>query len=160
MQEDDSDIKQVPLLKEYVRKIIVSPVDNNFLFKLNFINSVQRSGVSYHFEHEIDEALHQIYEISTKENNIVSYDDDLHHLALLFRLLRQQGYRISSGMILPCSSLIPHMCLHFSLYHCFLLSIKNKIKYLRKPKPTAVFYKCHVVKFRGKISPNQFVNFY
>jgi len=55
-------------------------------------------GVSYHFEHEIDEALHEIYEISTKENNIVNYEDDLHHVALLFRLLRQQGYRISSGM--------------------------------------------------------------
>jgi len=34
MQEDDSDIKQVPLLKEYVRKMIVSPVDDNFRFKL------------------------------------------------------------------------------------------------------------------------------
>jgi len=98
MQEDDSDIKQVPLLKDYVRKMIVSPIDDNFLSKLNFINSVQRLGVSYHFEHEIDEALHQIYEISTKENNIIGYDNDLHHLALLFRLLRQQGYPILSGM--------------------------------------------------------------
>jgi len=106
MQEDDSDIKQVPLLKEYVRKMIVSPVDDNFRFKLNFINSVQRLGVSYHFEHEIDEALHRIYEISTKENNIVNYDDDLHHLALLFRLLRQQGYRISSGIILPVFTML------------------------------------------------------
>ncbi|XP_027911972.1 (-)-germacrene D synthase-like [Vigna unguiculata] len=94
--EDDSDIKQVPLLKDYVRKMIVSPIDDNFLSKLNFINSVQRLGVSYHFEHEIDEALHQIYEISTKENNIIGYDNDLHHLALLFRLLRQQGYPILS----------------------------------------------------------------
>ncbi|XP_014493436.1 (-)-germacrene D synthase-like [Vigna radiata var. radiata] len=96
--EDDSDIKQVTLLKEYVRTMIVSPVDNNFLFKLNIINSVQHLGVSYHFEHEIDETLHQIYEISTKENNIISYNDDLHHLALLFRLLRQQGYPISSDV--------------------------------------------------------------
>jgi len=101
MQEDDSDMKQVPVLKEYVREMIVSPVGNNILFKLNIINSVQRLGVSYHFEHEIDEALHQIYEISTKDNNIISYNDDLHHLALLFRLLRQQGYPISSGMTLP-----------------------------------------------------------
>ncbi|KAG2396987.1 (-)-germacrene D synthase [Vigna angularis] len=98
LMEDDSDIQQVTKLKEYVRKIIVSPVFKDILFKLNIINSVQRLGVSYHFEHEIDEALHQIYEISTKENNIISYNDDLHHLALLFRLLRQQGYRISSDV--------------------------------------------------------------
>ncbi|CAJ1978688.1 unnamed protein product [Sphenostylis stenocarpa] len=96
-EEDDSDIK-LQLLKEDVRKMIVSPVDDTFLFKLNFINSVQRLGVSYHFEREIDEALHQIYGIATKDNNIVSHDDDLHHLALLFRLLRQQGYRISSDV--------------------------------------------------------------
>ena len=66
MQEDDSDMNQVPVLKEYVREMIVSPVGNNIFFKLNIINSVQRLGVSYHFEHEIDEALHQIDEISTR----------------------------------------------------------------------------------------------
>ncbi|CAJ1978694.1 unnamed protein product [Sphenostylis stenocarpa] len=98
LQEDDSDIKRVQLLKEDVRRMIVSPVDDTFLLKLNFINSVQRLGVSYHFEHEIDEALHQIYENATKDNNIVGHDDDLHHLALLFRLLRQHGYRISSDV--------------------------------------------------------------
>ncbi|KAG4968021.1 hypothetical protein JHK87_033672 [Glycine soja] len=94
----DSDIKQVQQLKEDVRKMIVSPIDNNFSFKLNFIDSIQRLGVSYHFEHEIDRALHQIYDISTKDNNIISHDNDLHHVALLFRLLRQHGYRISSGV--------------------------------------------------------------
>ncbi|KAH1221404.1 (-)-germacrene D synthase [Glycine max] len=94
----DSDIKQVKQLKEDVRKMIVSPIDNNFSFKLNFIDSIQRLGVSYHFEHEIDRALHQIYDISTKDNNIISHDNDLHHVALLFRLLRQHGYRISSGV--------------------------------------------------------------
>ncbi|RDX58460.1 putative terpene synthase 2, partial [Mucuna pruriens] len=96
--EDDNDIKQVQLLKEDIRKMIVSPIDNNFSFKLNFINFVQRLGISYHFEHEIDGALHQIYNNSTKDNNIITYDDDLHHLALLFRLLRQHGYRISSDV--------------------------------------------------------------
>lgn len=80
--------------------MIVSPIYNNFSFKLNFIDSIQRLGVSYHFEHEIDRALHQIYDISTKDNNIISHDNDLHHVALLFRLLRQHGYRISSGMSL------------------------------------------------------------
>jgi len=99
MQENDSPIQQAKLLKEHVRKKLVSPIDdNNFSSKLNFIDSVQRLGVSYHFEHEIDSALCRIYEISTKDNNIIAHNDDLYHTALLFRLLRQHGYRISPSM--------------------------------------------------------------
>jgi len=95
MQESDSHIQQAKLLKEDVRKTLVSPIDhNNFSFKLNFIDSVQRLGVSYHFEHEIDSVLCQIY-------NIIAHSDHLYHTALLFRLLRQHGYRISSS---TCSS--------------------------------------------------------
>ncbi|XP_027911830.1 (-)-germacrene D synthase-like isoform X2 [Vigna unguiculata] len=94
--ESDSSIEQAKLLKEDVRKRLVSPIDdNNFSFKLNFIDSVQRLGVSYHFEQEIDSALCRIYEISTKDNDIIANNDDLYHTALLFRLLRQHGYRIS-----------------------------------------------------------------
>ncbi|WVZ02302.1 hypothetical protein V8G54_023108 [Vigna mungo] len=96
--ESDSRIQEANLLKEDVRKRLVSPIDdNNFSLKLNFIDSVQRLGVSYHFEHEIDNALCQIYDISIKENNIIAHCDDLYHTALLFRLLRQHGYRISSN---------------------------------------------------------------
>ncbi|RZB75740.1 (-)-germacrene D synthase [Glycine soja] len=97
-REDDSHIKQAQLIKEEVRTMLIAPIDNNFYFKLEFIDSVQRLGVSSHFEHEIDGALHQIYNISTKDNNIITHDDDLPHVALLFRLLRQQGYHISSNV--------------------------------------------------------------
>ncbi|KAK7312916.1 hypothetical protein VNO77_37160 [Canavalia gladiata] len=96
--EGDTNMKQIQILEEDVRKKLVSPIDDNFSFKLNFIDSVQRLGVSYHFEREIDEALHQIYCTSTNENNVITHNDDLHHLALLFRLLRQAGYRISSSV--------------------------------------------------------------
>ncbi|RDX58133.1 (-)-germacrene D synthase, partial [Mucuna pruriens] len=95
-EEGDSHTKQVQLLKEDVRKMFVSFMDNDFVFKLNFIDSIQRLGVSYHFEHEIERTLHQIYEISTKDNNIIAHDDDLHCVALLFPLLRQHGYHITS----------------------------------------------------------------
>ena len=85
-----------------MRKSLVSPTNHkNFSFKLNFIDSVQHLGVSYHFEQEIDTVLCQIYDISTKDNNIIAHSDHLYHTALLFRLLRQHGYRISSSM---CSS--------------------------------------------------------
>ncbi|KAK8464190.1 hypothetical protein PHAVU_011G142600 [Phaseolus vulgaris] len=98
-EESDSHIQQAKLLKEDVRKTLVSPIDhNNFSFKLNFIDSVQRLGVSYHFEHEIDTLLCQIYDISTKDNNIIAHSDHLYQTALLFRLLRQHGYRISSSV--------------------------------------------------------------
>ncbi|XP_014491416.1 (-)-germacrene D synthase-like isoform X3 [Vigna radiata var. radiata] len=97
--ESDSRIQEANLLKEDVRKRLVSPIDdNNFSLKLSFIDSVQRLGVSYHFEHEIDNALCQMYDISTKDNNIIAHSDDLYHTALLFRLLRQHGYRISSTL--------------------------------------------------------------
>ncbi|XP_047166783.1 probable terpene synthase 2 isoform X1 [Vigna umbellata] len=97
--ESDSRIQEANLLKEDVRKRLVSPIDDtNFSLKLNFIDSVQRLGVSYHFEHEIDSVLCQIYDISTKDNNIIAHCDDLYCTALLFRLLRQHGYRISSSV--------------------------------------------------------------
>ncbi|KAJ7981634.1 (-)-germacrene D synthase [Quillaja saponaria] len=56
--------------------------------KLEFIDAIQRLGVSYHFEKEIDNILLQIYK-SENENH------DLYHVALRFRLLRKQGYKIS-----------------------------------------------------------------
>ncbi|XP_054778346.1 probable terpene synthase 2 [Prosopis cineraria] len=69
---------------------------------LNFIELIQRFGVSYHFEQEIEEALAKIQSIYTSNNNILIMhqdgDDDLHSLALLFRLLRQHGYPISSDV--------------------------------------------------------------
>ena len=86
-------------LKEEVRKMF-SIIDDNIPLpqKLNFIDSVQRLGVSYHFEHEIEDALEQVHNIYTNSYSI-THDGELHTLALLFRLLRQQGYRISSGII-------------------------------------------------------------
>ncbi|KAL2327935.1 hypothetical protein Fmac_021362 [Flemingia macrophylla] len=99
--EDDNTKKQIHLLREDVRKMIVSPINNktDFSFKLNIIDAVQRLGVSYHFEYEINQVLQEIYNISTMEDNIITYeDDDFHLLTLLFRLLRQQGYRIASDV--------------------------------------------------------------
>ncbi|XP_020225431.1 probable terpene synthase 2 [Cajanus cajan] len=93
-EETNDQNKQFQLLKEGLRKVLVSSTSKNFSFTLNFLDSIQRTGVSYHFQHEIDGVLLEIYEISTKDNNIIVLEDDLHQLALLFRLLRQQGYRI------------------------------------------------------------------
>ncbi|KAJ9549665.1 hypothetical protein OSB04_022208 [Centaurea solstitialis] len=62
---------------------------------LELIDAVQRLGVAYHFEDEIEECLNQIY---------VMYGDqwvdnnELETTSLWFRLLRQQGFNVSSGV--------------------------------------------------------------
>ncbi|MED6186493.1 hypothetical protein PIB30_067180 [Stylosanthes scabra] len=58
---------------------------------------MQRLGISYHFEQEIDETLEQIQNVFI--NNALNIGEgDLHSTGLLFRLLRQKGYLISSDI--------------------------------------------------------------
>ncbi|XVE80271.1 hypothetical protein DITRI_Ditri14bG0126800 [Diplodiscus trichospermus] len=59
--------------------------------KLKLIDAIQRLGVSYHFEKEIDQVLHLAY----KDFDIDVNDEDLYTISLKFRLLRQNGYKIS-----------------------------------------------------------------
>ncbi|KAL2245371.1 UNVERIFIED_CONTAM: Germacrene-D synthase [Sesamum indicum] len=71
--------------KEMVRKVLARTPDNSY-HKLELIDAIQRLGVGYHFEEEIDKFLqftHDTYlEYSSKDN-------DLRIVALRFRLLRQ-----------------------------------------------------------------------
>ncbi|KAH1121025.1 hypothetical protein J1N35_004185 [Gossypium stocksii] len=68
-------------LKEEVRRMLVAPMDTS-IQKLPLINAVQRLGVNYHFEKEIEDALEAIYH----DNN--EADNDLRTTSLRFRLLR------------------------------------------------------------------------
>ena len=64
--------------------------------EMQLIDALQRLGVAYHFEQEISEALSFINSTSTSH---LSYgDDDLHLVALWFRLLRLHLYDASSGI--------------------------------------------------------------
>src|ERR1044072_9383179 len=99
MQEvDEITMKKIILLKEEVRKMLV-PIDDKAIRLLrlaNLIDSIQRLGLSHHFEHEIGEVLQHIHN-KYVGNGIITLDEDLHVVALVFRLLRQQGYHISPG---------------------------------------------------------------
>ncbi|GMP54231.1 hypothetical protein CsSME_00019459 [Camellia sinensis var. sinensis] len=75
-------------LKQETKRVLQSTRDHSSLLKL--IDSMQRLGVSYHFEEEIEEA------ISDHVNPIVS--GNLYTTALHFRLLRQHGYPINSDV--------------------------------------------------------------
>ncbi|KAE7995498.1 hypothetical protein FH972_000282 [Carpinus fangiana] len=58
---------------------------------LNMINAVQRLGIDYYFQEEIEAILHSQY------LKYISHGDcghQLHEVALRFRLLRQQGYYV------------------------------------------------------------------
>lgn len=80
--------------KELVTARVTEP--SQVVKLLELIDAVQRLGVAYHFEDEIEECLEHIY---------VAYDDtrindtNLHNTSLWFRLLRQQGFNVSSGII-------------------------------------------------------------
>ena len=91
--------RQVEELKEEVKTMLLMDSNNKPRQKLELIDSIQRLGVSYHFQSEIDQVLENI------NNNyplgVVDEEDDcLYVVALWFRLLRQHGYRISCGKLI------------------------------------------------------------
>ena len=69
----------------------------NPLESLKLIDTIQRLGVSYHFETEITEILGNIKNIVHESVDAFPIDD-LHTVSLWFRLLIQEGFNISSGM--------------------------------------------------------------
>ncbi|XP_075098198.1 sesquiterpene synthase 9-like isoform X2 [Nicotiana tabacum] len=83
------------MLKEIVRKMLVETPDNSTQ-KLVLIDTIQRLGLAYHFNDEIENSIQNIFNLSQN-----SEDDDEHNLyvaALRFRLARQQGYYMSSDV--------------------------------------------------------------
>ncbi|PHT51583.1 (-)-germacrene D synthase [Capsicum baccatum] len=92
-EANEGEEKQHEDVKEEVRKMLVMAPSKS-LQKLDLINTIQRLGVAYHFEHEIEESLSYMY--TCYEEWIGEVDgNDLYAIALCFRLLRQQGYYVS-----------------------------------------------------------------
>ena len=84
--------QQIQELKEEVRKSLEATAGNTSQL-LKLIDSIQRLGLAYIFEREIEEALKAVYQTYT----LVDDNDHLTTVSLLFRLLRQEGYHIPSG---------------------------------------------------------------
>ena len=90
-------------LKKEVKKLVGVDAIQNTRDMLDLIDAVQRLGVAFHFETEIEAILQRLH------NNIIDdiccddevndIDGDLYSVALCFRLLRQQGYNVSSGKL-------------------------------------------------------------
>ena len=76
--------------------MLAKPADQPFQ-RLCLIDAVQRLGVAYHFQKEIEDALESIYRDFKDEK-----DHDLYTTAIRFRLLRDHGFNVGSGI---CTSL-------------------------------------------------------
>ncbi|XP_048136396.1 (-)-germacrene D synthase-like isoform X1 [Rhodamnia argentea] len=83
--------------KGEVRKMLTNVADKPSQMLL-LIDQIQRLGIEYHFERDMDEQLEQIHKSYSQLDHADFRGDDLHMVALIFRLLRQQGYNISSDV--------------------------------------------------------------
>ncbi|KAK6122846.1 hypothetical protein DH2020_043427 [Rehmannia glutinosa] len=86
--------KDIEVLKNEVGSML-KPSGSNIVDALNLIDILERLGVSYHLENEIEKKLEQLFNLNT------NYEDetyDLYTVALHFRVFRQHGYRISSDI--------------------------------------------------------------
>ncbi len=102
LQANDSERSEHEKLKQEARKMIIAGIEDPSK-NLDLIDTIQRLGVSYHFEEEIKELLEKMHgnlDAFVKDNA-----DHLHQISLCFRLLRQQGYKVSCGNMLLWSSL-------------------------------------------------------
>ncbi|CAN4126554.1 unnamed protein product [Withania somnifera] len=83
---------EIEVLKEQTRSMLLA-TGRELAETLNLIDVIERLGIAYHFDKEIDDMLGQIY----NENYDFKGDDynDLCTCALQFRLLRQHGYNVS-----------------------------------------------------------------
>ncbi|KAJ4724609.1 Terpene synthase [Melia azedarach] len=89
--EIESCVKQVEELKEVVKEMLIAATDDpaeNVLL----IDTLCRLGVSYQFETEIEQQLIHIFE--SYANLPDNHDYDLYTIALLFRVLRQHGFKM------------------------------------------------------------------
>ncbi|RWR72168.1 terpene synthase 1 [Cinnamomum micranthum f. kanehirae] len=82
--------RRVGELEEEVKKMLNRAKGS--VEEMIMIDEIQRLGVASHFEKEITDALEHIYDAN------VDYED-LKTVALRFRLLREEGYNISSDVL-------------------------------------------------------------
>ncbi|MCD7449961.1 Vetispiradiene synthase 1 [Datura stramonium] len=79
--------------QEQTRSMLSDACERTLVEKLNLTDIVERLGIAYHFEKQIEDMLDQIY---NADPNFEAHEyDDLTTLSVQFRILRQHGYNIS-----------------------------------------------------------------
>lgn len=85
-------------LKKEIRRVLTAAKSTKLMI---LIDKLERLGLAYHFEMEIEEKLKQVYDSAEEEE-----DYDLFNTALRFRLLRQHQYHVSCSMSLNYYTII------------------------------------------------------
>ncbi|XP_058758419.1 (-)-germacrene D synthase-like isoform X2 [Vicia villosa] len=93
MELDPNIVEQIEMLKNDVKSMLGLNTENS-LKKVYLIDSICRLGLGYHFEPEIEDVLQHIYKNYVKNGEITIFEDNIYSLAVLFRLLRQQGFNV------------------------------------------------------------------
>ncbi|KAJ1382418.1 Terpenoid cyclases/protein prenyltransferase alpha-alpha toroid [Sesbania bispinosa] len=111
LQSQENDLK-VEILQERATKLeeevwrLINRVDMEPLSLLELIDNVQRLGLTYKFEKDINKALERIVSLDRDKSG-------LHATALTFRLLRQHGFEVSEGDVQGLLSLYEASYLSF-----------------------------------------------
>lgn len=86
---------------------------NTYLDKLELVDDLEKLGVSYHFEREIENILAVSYHKDRRIVRECDMEKDLHATALEFRLFRQHGFNVSEGYYhhtRPQKKIITYIC--------------------------------------------------
>ncbi|KAK4852459.1 hypothetical protein QYF36_024330 [Acer negundo] len=89
--------RQIQSMKDKVNEMLVATA-NDPVEEVSLINSLSRLGVSYHFQAEIEVQLKHIVKSQCNLGGDNHYD--LYTSSLLFRVLRQHGYKMSCSKYL------------------------------------------------------------
>lgn len=85
-------VQEIETMKEKTRSMLLA-CGRTISEKLNLIGIIERLGIAYHFEKQIEDMLDQIYK---EDPNFEGHEyNDLYTCALQFRMLRQHCYNIS-----------------------------------------------------------------
>ncbi|KAK8489707.1 hypothetical protein V6N11_014355 [Hibiscus sabdariffa] len=88
MKIDPETRQEYEQLKQEINKLLMVATDEPS-HKLHLIDTIKRLGVSYHFEKEMEDSLHDIY-------HRYNADQSLQDTSLRFRLLRENGFNVPS----------------------------------------------------------------
>nr|QLI42760.1 germacrene D synthase [Nigella sativa] len=92
-QDDTNSEGRHQELKKEVKSMISLAANDPFQ-QLDLVDKIQRLGVAYHFEHEIQQILETIYNDGTH----FLHSGDLNSTSIWFRLLRQAGHYVSADV--------------------------------------------------------------